>query len=86
MKFETNTAVTILRLRVDSRGRRSITIVKTWTNRALSNDWGAESKLAAAAGIRTVGDMLPVMDEGIYWARGHDDETAKALLVARALR
>lgn len=79
MKFETNTPVTILR-------PRSMTVIKTWTSNALSNDWGAESKLAAAAGIRTVGDALPVMDEGIYWARGHGDEVAKALLVARALR
>lgn len=83
MKFETNTAVTILK-------PRSLTTVRAWTNDGLRQNFVREGLPADRFGFsvdtRLIGDALYYDDEGIYWARGHDDETAKALLVARALR
>lgn len=72
MKFEKNTAVTILRPLFGEPPR----IVRGWTDQPLPEGFGGT----------TIGAVLAPFDEGIYWARGHDDEAAKALLVARALR
>jgi hypothetical protein len=68
VKFEENTAVTIL-------NAISMTTVQKWTDDFSLLDTSL-----------SIGELLDEQDEGIYWARGHDEETAKALLVARALR
>jgi hypothetical protein len=54
---------------------KSMTTVQRWTNDRSPLDTSI-----------SIGELLHERDEGTYWARGHDEETAKALLVARALR
>lgn len=76
MKFEKNTAVTILRWKPDV----GHSTMKVWTENVLPPSWGL------IGGGSTIGHALDAADEGIYWARGHEDEVGKALIVARALR